>query len=68
MKNLNPILVKERTAAQLLDLKPAEFRSLVQDGVLPKPITIGSFERWDTERLRTIVRGEAMTGQEVIEW
>ena len=42
-----PIFVGERQAAQLFDLKPVQFRALVEGGQLPKPKTIGEFERWD---------------------
>ena len=54
-----PVLASERTAAKLLDMKPAEFRGLVNNGVLPKPASIGGFERWDVEQLQSIARGDA---------
>ena len=65
-----PILLfaGDEKAAALLDLKPAEFRGLVDDGVLPKPTKIGGFERWDVEQLRTIVRGEAADGIGEVNW
>ncbi|WP_421906771.1 hypothetical protein [Mameliella sp.] len=49
-------------------MKPAEFRGLVDDGVLPKPINIGGFDRWDVEQLQTIARGDAADGMGHIEW
>lgn len=57
----------DKKAAALLDLKPAEFRGLVDDGVLPKPTNIGGFERWDVEQLQCIARGDAADGGS-IEW
>ncbi len=61
------IFATERSAAKLLDMKPAEFRGLVDDGVLPKPANIGGFERWDVEQLQSIARGDAAEGG-TIEW
>lgn len=61
------IFATERNAAKLLDMKPAEFRGLVNDGVLPKPANIGGFERWDVEQLQSIARGDAAEGGP-IEW
>lgn len=52
----------DKKAAALLDMKPAEFRGLVEDGVLPKPTKIGGFERWDVEQLQSIARGDAAEG------
>lgn len=63
-----PILANERTAAKLLDMKPAAFRSLVDEGVLPRPVRIGDFERWDVEQLKSVARGEAAEGAGSIEW
>ena len=57
-----PLFANDRNAAALLDMKPVEFRGLVDDGVLPKPTKIGGFERWDVEQLQTIARGEAAEG------
>lgn len=52
----------DKKAAALLDMKPAEFRGLVDEGVLPKPTKIGGFERWDVEQLQSIARGDAAEG------
>ncbi len=61
---LTPILANETTAAQLLDLRPAEFRALVAAGHLPKAREIApGVTRWDTEDLRRIGRGEAIEGE-----
>lgn len=62
-----PLFAGDRKAAALLDMKPAEFRGLVDDGVLPKPKNIGGFERWDVEQLQSIARGDAAEGGP-IEW
>lgn len=63
-----PILASERSAAKLLDMKPAQFRLLVDEGVLPKPCKIGDFERWDVEQLRAIAIGDLANGAGLIEW
>jgi len=57
-----PLFANDRNAAALLDMKPAEFRGLVDDGVLPRPTKIGGFERWDVEQLQSIARGNAADG------
>lgn len=62
------ILASERSAAKLLDLKAAEFRSLVEKGVLPRPMDLDGFERWDVAKLEAIARGEKMNGAEDIQW
>tara|TARA_R100001369_G_scaffold72203_1_gene100166 strand:- start:740 stop:949 length:210 start_codon:yes stop_codon:yes gene_type:complete len=62
------LFANDRNAAALLDMKPAEFRGLVDDGVLPKPTKIGGYERWDVEQLQTIARGEAADGIGEVNW
>ena len=63
MSRFTPLFVHERNAALLLDMKPVEFRALMEAGHLPKPRLIGGFERWDVEALRKIANGEmAETG------
>lgn len=58
-----PLFASERTAAKMLDLKPAEFRGLVDAGALPKPVNIGgSYVRWFVKDLEAIKTGEAMDG------
>lgn len=54
-----PLFASDRSAAKLLDMKPAEFLGLVDGGHLPRPRDIGGLERWDVEELRRIVRGDA---------
>ncbi|WP_353429575.1 hypothetical protein [Paracoccus denitrificans] len=62
-----PILAGEETAAELLDMKLAEFRALVQAGHLPRGLEIApGLVRWDAETLRQIGRGDAIEGG--IEW
>ncbi|MEQ5870027.1 hypothetical protein J4E08_08945 [Sagittula sp. NFXS13] len=68
MAALTPILASERSAAKLLDMKPSDFRALVDNGVLPKPAEFGGFERWDVEQLRAIASGDLANGAGVIEW
>ena len=67
MKVPSILFAGDKKAAELLDMKPAEFRGLVDHGVLPKPTNIGGFERWDVEQLRSIARGDAAEGG-TIEW
>ena len=56
-RTLTPLFVHERTAAQLLDMTPSEFRNLVDAGALPCPRRIGTHERWSVEDLNAIIRG-----------
>jgi hypothetical protein len=55
-----PILASERTAARLLDMKPAEFRRLVDLGVLPQPHVLGGLERWRVAELDPIRSGRGI--------
>lgn len=68
MTKVPPVLASERTAAQLLDMKPCEFRSLVDAGHLPKPRSIGGLPRWDMPELYKIIRGEAIEGMGDVQW
>jgi hypothetical protein len=52
------LFASERSAAAMLDMRPAEFRALVAAGSLPAPIRIGEHERWSVEDLDAIVRGQ----------
>jgi len=54
----------ERSAAALLDMEPVEFRRLVERGCLPRPRRIGDLERWDTDELFRIIRGDAIAADE----
>lgn len=52
------LYASERSAARLLDMKPAEFRSLVEAGALPRPVKIaGEVERWRVKDLDAIAGG-----------
>lgn len=68
MTSVMPIFANERTAAKLLDMQPATFRCLVKKGVLPKPVEIGGFERWEVEQIRAITSGRVNEGDGLIEW
>ncbi len=52
----SPLFASETTAAALLDMKPAEFRQLVEAGSLPGPTKLN---RWDVAELQAIMRGDA---------
>ena len=67
MTKQTPLFVNERTAALLFDMKPREFRELVQSGHLPKPRAIGKHERWDVEILRSVANGR-LALREDMEW
>jgi hypothetical protein len=64
----NLLFASGRNAAALLDMKLTEFLGLVQEDVLPKPMVIGSHERWDVEQLQAIVRGDAAEGVGQVNW
>ena len=68
MTALAPIFANEENSARLLDLKPVEFRALVDAGHLPKGKPLGGFVRWDVEELRQIIRGEAVSGMGGVQW
>jgi hypothetical protein len=55
-----PIFAKEKTAAALLDMKPADFRPLVECGVLPQPVDFNGHERWRVKDLEAIADGSAI--------
>ncbi len=57
-----PLFVGEVKAAQLLDIKPSEFRKLVDAGHFPRGREFCGYVRWDVDELRQIVRGEAVEG------
>jgi hypothetical protein len=50
------LFARDVTAARLLDMKPAEFRRLVEEGALPPPV---KFDRWDVRELERIMSGDA---------
>ncbi|WP_323764574.1 helix-turn-helix domain-containing protein [Marinovum sp.] len=57
--DLTPLAVREKTAAQMLDLKPADFRRLVEEGALPGPARIGDVILWRVADLEAILSGSA---------
>ena len=67
MRNQAPLFASDATAAKLLDMRPAEFRELVDAGALPSPVLIGQLRRWDVEELRAIVRGRKPTLKEAFD-
>ena len=58
-----PILASEKTAAALLDMKPVEFRSLVEAGALPPPENFHGVQRWRVKDLEAIASGAVMEGE-----
>ena len=67
MASLAPILAGEKKAAELLDMKPAEFRALVEAGHLPKGTEIApGYRRWDVDALRKIATGQACEGDRIL--
>lgn len=63
-----PLFASEAKAAKLLDMKAGEFRDLVRQGILPRPIFLAGFERWDVEQLKAIAKGDSVEGMGPIEW
>lgn len=68
MASLAPLFASEANAARLLDMRPAEFRTLVEAGHLPPPRDIGGLKRWDVQDLRRIITGEAAEGLGDVKW
>ena len=61
-----PLFASERTAARLLDMKPKQFRELVDRGALPPPVKVmAGIERWDVEDLRAVLRGHKPSNSEL---
>lgn len=61
MQGVEAIMVREGTAARLLDMQPGEFRSLVEAGALPRPRRIfPGVERWYVPDLKAIANGAAL--------
>ncbi len=63
-----PLFATAKTAAALFEMTQGEFLALVEEGVLPKPQQIGPHERWETDELKAIARGEKADGYEEIQW
>jgi len=64
MGRIAPIAVAERTAAKMMDMKPSDFRRLVQCGSLPSPVRISGLERWRVSDLESVLNGNAMNEDE----
>jgi predicted DNA-binding transcriptional regulator AlpA len=68
MGHIAPIAVAEKNAAKMLDMRPNEFRNLVNEGILPRPRKVGPFERWDADELKAVMRGDGGDGFEDVKW
>lgn len=68
MKRPAPIYASERTAAQLLDMRPEALRKLVAEGHLPAPVRIGPHERFDMVALVDLLRGARIEAAGGMEW
>jgi predicted DNA-binding transcriptional regulator AlpA len=61
------ILVADKTAAAMLDLKPSQFADLVASGALPAPVKFaGGIDRWRVAELQAIASGKA--ADRPLEW
>lgn len=60
MRRTEPILVRERKAADIMAMSLSEFRGLVSVGALPGPIDIHGLVRWRYADLNAVAIGEAM--------
>lgn len=54
------LFASEKSAATLLDMQPAEFLSLVEQGALPGPEDVGGLPRWRVATLDAINSGQIM--------
>lgn len=69
MSRATPLLASETTAARLLDLGTRQFRTLVEEGHLPKGHEIApGVVRWDTDLLKKISNGQVTGDWEQIQW
>lgn len=65
----SPIFASETTAAKLLDMKPGEFRALVEAGHLPRGREIApGLVRWSVDEMRRIAAGQAAEGMGGVQW
>ncbi len=64
-----PLFARETSAAQLLDLKPTQFREYVQAGPPPRGREIApGLVRWPVDDLRRIANGDASDGMGDVQW
>lgn len=61
----DPLFASDKTAARMLDMKPDDFRALVDRGHLPPPRRIGNLERFDMAELQAVIRGDKIGGGEI---
>ena len=59
MRDARPLAVRDKTAAAMLDMRPAEFRRLVDRGALPPPVVIGGHHRWRVDQIEAILKADA---------
>jgi hypothetical protein len=70
MGQIKPIAVQAKTAAKMLDMSQAEFKSLVECGALPGPQVhlidgqSNRIERWRVADLEAILSGDAIADDE----
>ena len=67
MKHVQKLAVREKGAAEMLDLPRSAFRRLVAVGALPPPLEIGGYELWRVDDLRAIVDGTKARPNEYFE-
>lgn len=59
-REVQPIAVRDTTAARMLDMSAPKFRELVQHGALPPPVRLADgIERWRYDDLMAILNGTA---------
>lgn len=69
MARHTPILAGEKSAAELLDMQPAEFLALVEAGCFPRGREIApGVIRWPVDDLRRIACGEAADCMGDVKW
>ncbi len=55
---MTPQFATDKSAAELLDMKPKQFRELVANRCLPPARQIGGLERWCMEDVYKAIKGE----------
>ncbi len=69
MNNFRPLVVSEYGAAHLLSVRLKVFRSLVDQGCVPRGRELApGLTRWSVEELSAFVSGKAVQGLEDVEW
>ena len=62
---LEPFAVREKHAANYLDVSIARFRELERIGLLPAPLDIGGDRRWVLKQLRECFTSERFTSEQL---